>query len=363
MSIWPELKLDPFRRVSGHLVFFHGTGQTAKRYTFYNAALVYYDCRLEARGQHKQAALITTLHFSAATVEVQGQRVAAYSVIPWRTDPATSFRALTKPPDPLPWAGLGVVVRESLLKAEQLAGGLVKKVITPTGELGTELLGVSAEAVARAASLTAGILLTPANDVDAPGYAPEKDFNKNHPIPLPDRDQLRLSELELEHERRSLTPDEEAEMIALLAKVKGIHVQKFSDLVAKVPFGFPNSEEFVQAGEDLKAALKESSLAYKSIGVRGSSVTGLSSKGGSFRTKAQNGLNPSDVDVFIELSDDIDLTDSKSIPGFIHPDKIAKRYPALKQWSKKWTQKLGREISPGVFKPRTFTDKDVIFFK
>ncbi len=111
LSIWPELKLDPFRRVSGHLVFFQGTGQTAKRYTFYDAALVYYDCRLEARGQHQQAALVTTLHFSAATVEVQGQRVEAYSVIPWRTDPATSFRALTKPPDPLPWAEL--VVREA----------------------------------------------------------------------------------------------------------------------------------------------------------------------------------------------------------------------------------------------------------
>jgi hypothetical protein len=69
------------------------------------------------------------------------------------------------------------------------------------------------------------------------------------------------------------------------------------------------------------------------------------------------------VDVFIELKEDIDLTDSKSIPGFIHPDKLAKRYPALKQWSKKWTQKLGREITPGAFKPDTFTDKDIIPFK
>ncbi|WP_156175992.1 type VI secretion system tube protein TssD [Hymenobacter terrenus] len=234
LSIWPELKLDPFRRVSGHLIFFKGTGQTAKRYTFYNAALVYYDCQLEARGQHGQAALVTTLHFSAPTVEVQGQRVETYSVIPWRTDSATSFRALTKLPEPQPWAGLGVVVRESLLKAEQLASGLVKKVITPAGELGTELLGVSAAAVARVASLTAGILLTPTNSRDDPGYAAEWEmYHRNHQPPLfPSLTpaQLRLAQLERLYEHGTLTPEEEAELIALLAKVKGIHINQLADL-------------------------------------------------------------------------------------------------------------------------------------
>jgi hypothetical protein len=85
----------------------------------------------------------------------------------------------------------------------------------------------------------------------------------------------------------------------------------------------------------LKTALKESGLEYKAIGVRGSSVTGLSSKGGSFRLTSQNSLKASDVDTFIDLSKQVDLTSSKSISGFIHPDKLLKRYPALKEWSRK----------------------------
>ena len=50
-------------------------------------------------------------------------------------------------------------------------------------------------------------------------------------------------------------------------------------LPGKVPFGFPDAETFARAEEELKTALKESGLDYKAIGVRGSSVTGLSSNG------------------------------------------------------------------------------------
>ncbi|WP_046242592.1 type VI secretion system tube protein TssD [Hymenobacter terrenus] len=82
------------------------------------------------------------------------------------------------------------------------------------------------------AALTAGLLLTSANDVDAPGYDPEKDFSKAHPIPLPDLDKARLEHLEYLREQRALTADEEAELIALLAKVRGVHVSDQAGLYA-----------------------------------------------------------------------------------------------------------------------------------
>ncbi len=68
----------------------------------YNAALVHLENTLNSQGQNQEAAMQTTLHFSAAMIEVQGQRVQAYSTIPWTTDEATSFRALTPPPLLLP---------------------------------------------------------------------------------------------------------------------------------------------------------------------------------------------------------------------------------------------------------------------
>ncbi|HEX8660200.1 MAG TPA: hypothetical protein VF690_21830, partial [Hymenobacter sp.] len=43
-------------------------------------------------------------------------------------------------------------------------------------------------------------------------------------------DQLRLAQLERLHQQDDLKADEEAELIALLAKVKGIHIQRLEDL-------------------------------------------------------------------------------------------------------------------------------------
>ncbi len=129
-----------------------------------------------------------------------------------------------------------------------------------------------------------------------------------------------------------------------------------------VPRGFTDTKQFAQAGDELVIALKESGLGFKNIGVRGSSVTNSSSKGGSFRFESQNGMKLSDVDVFIEFANDVAINSSKNIPGFIHPNKLFKQYPALKIWSDNWSKTLGREITPGGFKPGTFIDTDVVKF-
>lgn len=126
--------------------------------------------------------------------------------------------------------------------------------------------------------------------------------------------------------------------------------------------GFSSAGQFSQARTELAEALHKPGLKVRQSGVRGSVVTDVSSKGGGFRVGAENGLKPSDIDVFIEFADDIGLSSSQEIPGFIHPDKLLKNYPALREWSEKWSKILGREITPGGFKPGTFNDPDVIGF-
>lgn len=123
----------------------------------------------------------------------------------------------------------------------------------------------------------------------------------------------------------------------------------------QIPRGFQSAEQFAQAGDELKAALNQSGIKYNSIGVKGSSVNGYSAHKGT-RFGAQ-----SDIDVFIDLSEDIGLSSSKNINGFIHPQKLFKQYPAFQQWSE-GTKTLGREITPGAYKPGTFNSKRIIKF-
>ncbi len=82
------------------------------------------------------------------------------------------------------------------------------------------------------AGMTAALLLTPTNSRDDPGYASEWEMyrrNMHHGTPVTPA-QLRLAQLERLYEQGALTTEEEAELIALLAKVKGIHVQRIADL-------------------------------------------------------------------------------------------------------------------------------------
>ena len=101
----------------------------------------------------------------------------------------------------------------------------------PGGETITEFMGVGVAAIARGASLTAGLVLTSVNDSDSPNYDSEKHFMRDHFHMVPATpDQLRLANLEHLYEQGTLTPEQEAELIVLLAKVKGIHVQRLVDL-------------------------------------------------------------------------------------------------------------------------------------
>ncbi len=82
--------------------------------------------------------------------------------------------------------------------------------------------------------------------------------------------------------------------------------------------------------------------------VRGSSVTGASA-----RTGAPFGPE-SDIDFYVESGQLTNgMRTSASIPGFVHPDRIAARFPELQKWADRWSVQLGRSVSVGGFVPGT----------
>ncbi|EGO62506.1 hypothetical protein, partial [Acetonema longum] len=116
-----------------------------------------------------------------------------------------------------------------------------------------------------------------------------------------------------------------------------------------IPRGFSNVEQFDQCAVELKQALSKSGLDVTSIQVRGSSATGVSSKGGGFRF---DGSNPSDIDFAIEFNQKLPgISTSKNIDGFIHPNKLFNNFPELQAWADKWSTTLGRKVTPGGFQP------------
>jgi RHS repeat-associated protein len=116
-----------------------------------------------------------------------------------------------------------------------------------------------------------------------------------------------------------------------------------------VPMGFATEAQFKTASDELIEALRQSGIDdAKVVGVRGSSVTGESERKG---TKFNAG---SDIDFFVE-SEKITkgLKESPNIPGFVHPDRIAAKFPALARWAARWTGPRGinRKVSTGGFRP------------
>ena len=132
--------------------------------------------------------------------------------------------------------------------------------------------------------------------------------------------------------------------------------------VPRIPLGFSSGEQFSSAAGELAEALQASGLSTNRLGVRGSAVTNISSKGGSFRFERQGSIKPSDIDFFFEATDDLPLKQRPNIPGFVHPRRINRQYPAVQAWSQKWSKELGREVTAGGFNRGTFVDTEVIDF-
>jgi RHS repeat-associated protein len=109
------------------------------------------------------------------------------------------------------------------------------------------------------------------------------------------------------------------------------------------PLGFKNAEQFAQARAELAEAVSESGFLDASVGVRGSSITGLSRSGLPFGAG-------SDIDFFFESRQlPLVLRASTNIGSFFHPRIIGAIYPAIGSWGQRWSGILGRKVSAGAF--------------
>lgn len=112
--------------------------------------------------------------------------------------------------------------------------------LPPAGPGPLGLLGRLLVMLPELALATLVAVLIPANDADSPGYQSEKDlFKRLHNIPLTDKDRAELADLEQRHANGTLTPNEEGHLLALLARVKGLHLQKLTEL-RTLPSRLPN---------------------------------------------------------------------------------------------------------------------------
>jgi hypothetical protein len=100
-NLWVELGMDSFRRVGGHVGFFHEEGHTMRRLTFYEAACVFYQVRFDARGRDGPS-LETEVHFSAAAVDFGVAHLENHTRLWWEKNAVTRFNALNKPTALLP---------------------------------------------------------------------------------------------------------------------------------------------------------------------------------------------------------------------------------------------------------------------
>ena len=111
---------------------------------------------------------------------------------------------------------------------EELVLPTVEEVAAAVGEKALEGLAAAASVAALPIALTLALILGSTTPAQAPGIP------QPH-LPPVDPNLLRLNVLAVKHAAGTLTVEEEAELIGLLAKVKGIHVQRLADLSAAGP--------------------------------------------------------------------------------------------------------------------------------
>jgi hypothetical protein len=130
-----------------------------------------------------------------------------------------------------PLAGASVLAAEEELVAtllEVVAEPTLAELLLSAGATLEEGLAAIAAVVATPVLLTLGLILGSSTPAGGPGIP--------HPPLLPiNPDELRLQELVVRHAAGTLTPNEEADLITLLAKVKGIHIQSLNDLNVRGP--------------------------------------------------------------------------------------------------------------------------------
>jgi hypothetical protein len=165
-------------------------------------------------GDQNQGAYVCHLTIAAPKLTLHPGGPAAY-VADAAGEHGSSQRGLLNP--------LPLVVAPAIPPMEPLVLPTIEEVAAAVGEKALEGLAAAASVAALPIALTLALILGSTTPAQAPGIP------QPH-LPPVDPNLLRLNTLVAQHAAGTLTSEEEAELIVLLGKVKGIHVNRLMDL-------------------------------------------------------------------------------------------------------------------------------------
>ena len=216
----------PYKPLAGRVIFYDAKGGPAlETLAWEEGQCVSYQEEF-ASGDTTTGAYVCHLTIAALKLTMQPGGPAAY-VGPAPGEHGSPQQALLNP--------FPLLVSPATPPMEELVLPTVEEVAAAVGEKALDGLAAAASATLLPVALTLALILDSTTPAQAPGIP------QPH-LPPVDPNLLRLNTLAAKHAAGTLTSEEEAELIGLLAKVKGIHVQKLTDLktvsadfVGKVP--------------------------------------------------------------------------------------------------------------------------------
>ena len=227
---------DPTKQLPGKIVFFAAQGGAALETVAWAAAWCVGYREDFISGDRNQGAYVCRIRIAAPVIQMLAGGPGGYAA-PAAGEPAGPPLALVANPFAVALAAATATA------VEEVAQEVIEEFVVPTFEqivaAGLKALWESIVAGATAATppvaLTLALILASSTPAGGPGIP------QPHGLPV-DPNVLRLNTLAARHAAGTLTADEEEELVALLGKVKGIHIKQLKDLetigtdfVGKVP--------------------------------------------------------------------------------------------------------------------------------
>jgi len=209
----------PFKPLAGQVAFFAAQGGSVLETLSWEAGQCVGYQEEFAAGDPATGAYVCHLTIAAPQLTVQSGSAAAY-VGPAAGEHGDPELALLGVPPVLTPPATPLV----LPTVEELAAAAGEKVLEGLAAVGT--------AVALPIVLTLALILGSTTPAQAPGIP------QLHPLPI-DPKLVRFNTLLAKHTAGTLTPAEEAELLDLLAKVKGIHANRLQDIVDSTALTLP----------------------------------------------------------------------------------------------------------------------------
>jgi hypothetical protein len=210
----------PYKPLAGRVSFYNAKGgPVLETLAWEEGQCVGYQEEF-ASGDQNQGAYVCHLTIAAPKLTLRPGGPAAYAA----GEHGSPQQGLLNP--------LPLVVAPATPPMEPLVLPTMEEVAAVMGEKALEGLAAAASVAALPIALTLALILGSTTPAQAPGIA------QPH-LPPVDPNLLRLNTLVAKHAVGTLTAEEEAELIALLGKIKGIHVNRLADLPKFVASNLP----------------------------------------------------------------------------------------------------------------------------